>query len=185
MSQNRVIGANGKIPWHLPEDFRWFKQLTMGHFILMGRKTFESIGKPLPNRTSIVITRTPRKLAKDPLFAPALVGNWRPRLGRSFQLGLTQMTERDVWLVRDLRKLIVAYEQVKPQRKLFVVGGANIYAQLLPRCSDLYLTQVFREVEGDAFFPEFEGAWRLVDVPLKTNDFEVRHFQPLIKNGTE
>jgi dihydrofolate reductase len=180
MSQNRVIGANGKIPWHLPEDFRWFKQLTTGHFVLMGRKTFESIGKPLPNRTNIVITRRPRKLAKDPLFAPALVGNWRPRLGRSFQLGLSQMTERDVWLVRDLRKLVSAYEQVQPQRKLFVAGGANIYAQLLPRCTELYLTQVFREVDGDAHFPELDAGWTLVDVPLRTAEFEVGHFRRVL-----
>src|SRR2546422_1697391 len=59
MSLNRVIGAGNKIPWHLPEDFKWFKKLTTGHVIVMGRKTFESIGKPLPNRTTIVLTRSP------------------------------------------------------------------------------------------------------------------------------
>src|ERR1041385_3438596 len=58
MSLNRVIGAGNKIPWHLPEDFKWFKQMTTGHVIVMGRKTFESIGKPLPNRTTIVLTRS-------------------------------------------------------------------------------------------------------------------------------
>ena len=60
MSLNRVIGCEGQIPWHLPEDFKWFKQLTTGHFVLMGRKTYESMGKPLPNRTNIVLTRRPR-----------------------------------------------------------------------------------------------------------------------------
>src|SRR3989442_8614981 len=59
MSLNRVIGAGNKIPWHLPEDFKWFKKMTTGHVIVMGRKTFESIGKPLPNRTTIVLTRSP------------------------------------------------------------------------------------------------------------------------------
>jgi dihydrofolate reductase len=59
MSLNRVIGAGNRIPWHLPEDFRWFKQMTTGQVIIMGRKTFESIGKPLPNRTTIVLTRGP------------------------------------------------------------------------------------------------------------------------------
>src|SRR5882724_5689588 len=58
MSENRVIGAGGKIPWHLPEDFKWFKRMTTGQIIVMGRKTFESIGKPLPNRTTIVVTRS-------------------------------------------------------------------------------------------------------------------------------
>jgi len=58
MSLNRVIGAGNKIPWHLPEDFKWFKRMTTGHVLIMGRKTFESIGKPLPNRTTIVLTRS-------------------------------------------------------------------------------------------------------------------------------
>lgn len=56
MSQNRVIGCGGKIPWHLPEDFKWFKKTTMGHVLVMGRKTFESIGKPLPGRLTIVLS---------------------------------------------------------------------------------------------------------------------------------
>ncbi len=62
MSLNRVIGAGNRIPWHLPEDFRWFKQMTTGQVIIMGRKTFESIGRPLPNRTTIVLTRQPRPI---------------------------------------------------------------------------------------------------------------------------
>src|SRR5678816_478259 len=61
MSLNRAIGAGNKIPWHLPEDFKWFKQATMGHVIVMGRKTFESIGKPLPGRETIVLSRSPFK----------------------------------------------------------------------------------------------------------------------------
>src|SRR2546422_7854225 len=59
VSLNRVIGAGNKIPWHLPEDFKWFKKMTTGHIIVMGRKTYESVGKPLPNRTTIVLTRSP------------------------------------------------------------------------------------------------------------------------------
>ena len=62
MSLNRVIGAGNRIPWHLPEDFKWFKQMTTGQVIVMGRKTFESIGKPLPNRTTIVLTRSPEPI---------------------------------------------------------------------------------------------------------------------------
>ncbi len=177
MSLNRVIGRDNQIPWHLPEDFKWFKRLTTGHFVLMGRKTFASLGRPLPNRTNIVLTRAPRKLAHDPAFAPALVGNWTPRIGRSYQLSLERITERDVWLVRSLPKLLAAFDRVRPQRELFVIGGAQVYAQTLPRCTDLYLTVVFREVEGDAHFPEFEGDFVQVDVPLGTAEFEVRHFR--------
>ena len=62
MSLNRVIGAGNRIPWHLPEDFKWFKKMTTGQVIVMGRKTFESIGKPLPNRTTIVLTRSPEPI---------------------------------------------------------------------------------------------------------------------------
>ena len=62
MSLNRIIGAGNKIPWHLPDDFRWFKKMTTGHIILMGRKTFQSIGKPLPNRATIVLTRSPEPI---------------------------------------------------------------------------------------------------------------------------
>jgi len=63
MSLNRVIGSGNRIPWHLPEDFKWFKKMTTGQVIVMGRKTFESIGKPLPNRTTIVLTRSPAPIA--------------------------------------------------------------------------------------------------------------------------
>ena len=62
MSLNRVIGVGNKLPWHLPDDFKWFKKVTTGHVIVMGRKTFESIGKPLPNRTTVVLTRSPQAL---------------------------------------------------------------------------------------------------------------------------
>src|SRR5712672_1732786 len=71
MSLNRVIGAGSKIPWHLPEDFKWFKQMTSGHIVVMGRKTFQAIGKPLPNRTTIVLTRSPMEV-KGVLAIPDL-----------------------------------------------------------------------------------------------------------------
>src|SRR6266446_2125052 len=62
MALNRVIGAGNKIPWHLPADFKWFKQMTTGQVVVMGRRTFESIGKPLPNRTTVVLTRSPQPI---------------------------------------------------------------------------------------------------------------------------
>jgi dihydrofolate reductase len=183
MSLNRVIGANGTIPWHLPEDFKWFKRLTTGHFVLMGRKTFDSLPKPLPNRTNIVLTRGPRRLARDPQFLARcgcrpVVGNWEARLRReASQLASEQIAEHKVWLVRDTEKLLATLENHPPSREVFVIGGAQIYEQLLPRCTEIYLTQVFREVEGDTFFPPFEDEFELADIPLKTADFEVRHFR--------
>ena len=140
MSLNRVIGAGGKIPWHLPDDFRWFKQITTGHVVVMGSKTFESLGRPLPNRTNIVVTR-------------------RGEI-------------RGVTTVRDL----AAFDPNQFEQDVFVIGGAEIYAQMLPRCSDLYLTVVNREVEGDAFLPEFESLFEFKAVLKKTPEFEVRHY---------
>lgn len=184
MSLNRVIGRDNKIPWHLPEDFKWFKRLTTGHFVLMGRKTFESLGRPLPNRTNIVVTRKPLKLARDPqfkaTFGNARVGHWQARLGQPYQLGFERFTDRDVWLVRDPRKLADAFEKAHPKRELFVIGGAQIYDQLLDRCSDLYLSVVQREVEGDAYFPEMDNDdWYLHDTPLRTPDFIVHHYRKM------
>ena len=142
MSLNRVIGCDGKIPWHLPEDFKWFKQCTSGQVVLMGRKTFASLGKPLPNRTNLVVSRS----AEIP----------------------------GIEMVRDLAAIDPA--RYAP-REVWVIGGAEIYAQTLSRCTDVYLSVVFREVEGDAFFPPFEDDFELVDVPLRTPEFEVRHYR--------
>src|SRR3954463_15214340 len=103
MSLNRVIGNHNQIPWHLPEDFKWFKQMTTGHIIVMGRKTFESIGKPLPNRETIVLSKA-------------------------------GFAHNGVRTVSDLKELNLANEA----REVFICGGAQIYEQTLPFCSDLY-----------------------------------------------
>jgi dihydrofolate reductase len=145
MSLNRVIGADNKIPWHIPEDFKWFKKLTTGHVIVMGRKTFESIGKPLPNRTTVVLTRS----------SPPIPG---------------------VQTFADLA-------QINPDspdfasREIFICGGAEVYRQALPLCSDLYLTLVKRTVEGDVFFPPFEGEFELADEVLDNPEFKILHYK--------
>jgi dihydrofolate reductase len=145
MSLNRVIGYRNAIPWHLPEDFKWFKKMTTGQVIVMGRKTFQSIGKPLPNRTTIVLTRSTEAIpgvlmASDldriDLSAPALTG-----------------------------------------REIFICGGAEVYAQALPRCSDLYLTLVQRTVQGDTYFPRFEGQFELAETILDTAEFKILHYR--------
>ncbi len=123
MARNRVIGAEGTIPWHLPEDLKFFQRLTLGQVVVMGRKTYASIGRPLPGRENWVITTS--DLAKDP-HRPAL------RLLSSPQ---------------------EVPDQLPDGRQIFVIGGATIYAALLPRCRELYLTLVEREVDGDTLFP--------------------------------
>jgi dihydrofolate reductase len=140
MSLNRVIGRQGKIPWHLPDDFRWFKKVTRGNVVLMGRKTFESLGRPLPDRTNVVVTR-----------GPNIPG---------------------VSTVRDL----MAFDPTDFEVPVFVIGGADIYTQMLPRCSELLLTVVQREIEGDVFFPEFESLFQLSEIVLTHTEFEVRRY---------
>ncbi|HXT13080.1 MAG TPA: dihydrofolate reductase [Candidatus Angelobacter sp.] len=141
MSLNRVIGSKNKIPWHLPDDFKWFKQLTTGNIIVMGRKTFESIGKPLPNRETLVLSRS-------------------------------QFSYPGVRTISDLREIDLAAES----RNVFICGGAQVYAQALPLCSDLYLTLVKREVDGDAFFPAFEDRFELAEEIRDTPEFKILHY---------
>jgi len=141
MSLNRVIGQGGTIPWHLPEDFKWFKKTTMGHVLVMGRKTFESICKPLPGRETIVLSR-----------------------GRFSFPG--------VRTVSDLREL-----DLENSRTLFLCGGAEIYKQYLPLCSELYLTTVKRVVDGDAFFPPFEDRFVLVEQLHENLDFSISRYK--------
>jgi dihydrofolate reductase len=141
MSLNRVIGRGNEIPWHLPEDFKWFKRMTTGNVVVMGRKTFESIGRPLPNRETIVVSRS----------------------GFSFP---------DVRTVTSLDEI----DLEKETREVFICGGAQIYAQALPRCSDLYLTLVKREVEGDAFFPPFEERFALKETIMESPEFRILHY---------
>jgi dihydrofolate reductase len=149
LSENRVIGHAGHIPWRLPEDFRWFKHKTMGGTLIMGRKTFESIGKPLPGRETVVVSRTSTTPGTHLCPDPAL-------------------------LERTLSTLPGPY---------WICGGAEIYGQLLEKCSLLYLTRVKRTVPGDAFFPAFEGAFRLDQAIHENDQFRVERWQN--KTSTE
>ncbi len=129
MSRNRTIGRNNALPWHLPEDLQYFKRVTMGKPIIMGRKTWESIGRPLPGRTNIVIT-------KDENFtAPGI---------------------KVVHSLDEARALAESIGLIDGAEEVVVIGGAQIYELALPAADRLYLTQVHAEVEGDAQFPMFD-----------------------------
>lgn len=129
MARNGVIGRDNALPWRLPADLQHFKALTTGHPVLMGRKTFESLGRPLPNRTNIVVTR-------DRDFVPAGV-----RVAHSLD-----------------EALAIATTDLPTDRQVFVIGGENLYTQMLPRAERLYVTLVDAEIEGDARFPALD--WR-------------------------
>ena len=156
MSQNRVIGNGGKIPWHLPEDFRFFKKMTVGNILVMGRKTFQSIGRPLPDRHTIVLSRQfkqPQEIARQP------------------ELGLFKWGTFEV--VSKLEKI----EYARDPRQLFICGGGQVYAEALPFCTDLYLTQVKQTVEGDTFFPPFEDQFEVVVEILDCPEFKILHYR--------
>jgi len=128
-AQNRVVGINNTLPWHLPEDLKYFKRTTTGKAIIMGRKTYDSIGRPLPNRTNIVISRN------------------------------SELKIEGVKVVDSLQAAIDLAKEVNfinGVEEVMVIGGASIYEEALPKADRLYLTHVHAEVKGDAYFPEVD-----------------------------
>ena len=123
MAKNRTIGIDNTLPWRIPEDLKHFKALTMGHHMIMGRKTFESIGKPLPGHITVVVSRD-RSLKIDGCI-----------VAHSLQEAIANCAS---------------------DSQTFVVGGADIYAQALGLADTLYITEIQRDVIGDAWFPEFD-----------------------------
>jgi len=178
MSLNRMIGAGNKIPWHLSEDFKWFKKMTMGNVVVMGRKTFESLGQPLSNRKNMVLTRHPQRLIKK---HPEIFGQYREWRGgkflkRAYQFHFSKLEgkrQTDILIFKSLEKL----DPEEFPNDIFICGGAEIYGQALPRCSDLYLTVVKREYEGDAFFPPFEDKFDLVEELRDEPEFKILHYR--------
>ncbi len=142
MSKNRVIGRQGKLPWHYPEDLKFFKRTTLGHPILMGRATFDSIGKPLPGRQNIVLSST-----------------MAPREG--------------VTVIRDASEL----PSVCEKDTVFVIGGARVFEELLPRCDGLYLTYIDQDYDGDVLLPAFEHLFHLKEVIERMGELEFRYYE--------
>ena len=178
MSLNRVIGADGKIPWHLPEDFKWFKEKTKGNVVIIGRKTFEGFGKPLPDRINIVLSRHPGLLKREfpDLFGEAWIARGKTADPLPYQFELPQIggvTAIDLRIIKNFLKL----SPMDSPLDYFICGGAQIYEQALPLCSDLYLTLVKREVEGDVFFPSFEDRFVQVEEIRDTPEFKILHYQ--------
>jgi dihydrofolate reductase len=181
MSENRVIGQGNKIPWHIPEDFKWFKRMTTGLIVVMGRKTFESLGKPLPNRVNLILTRHPRRLLNQ---HPEAFGGFREwRGGRDLkQKDKSQLRfikfegpnpKNEILIFNSLELL----DPAEFSNQIFICGGAEIYQQTLPRCSDLYLTIVKGEYSGDAFFPAFEHHFVEVETIEEKENFRIVHYR--------
>ena len=134
VARNGVIGVHGGMAWRISDDLKWFKSVTIGKPVVMGRKTYDSIGKPLPGRDNIVLTRAP------------------------------DFSAEGVFVVRgpaDALKLARACAVARGVDEISVIGGADIYRQMLAKTSRIYLAKVDAEVEGDAFFPALDSSdWR-------------------------
>ncbi|RKQ37617.1 dihydrofolate reductase [Oceanobacillus halophilus] len=131
MDKNRIIGANNDLPWHLPNDLKFFKQKTTGHTIIMGRKTFQSIGRALPNRRNVVLTKSKIDFPEG------------------------------VEVIHDITT-VLQWNKEQPEEEFFIIGGGNIFTQILPFADRMYITWIDEEFQGETYFPVFEEEkWNL------------------------
>lgn len=136
-SRNRVIGRDNKLPWHIPEDLKFFRDTTKNHIMIMGRKTFESLPKPLPHRYHIVITRQKNYHVDHP----------------------------DVHVVSSFDEAVSFAKTLlaKYPPEVFIVGGGEIFTQTMSMMDRIYLTLIEMDVEGDAYFPQIPATgWKKV-----------------------
>lgn len=138
-SQNGVIGRDGRMPWSVPSDLKYFRDCTMGHPVIMGRKTWQSIPRPLTGRTNIVITRDKSFKSKSAIIC---------------------------YSKEDAIKAAVSQCEKDKKSQYFVIGGTEIYELFLDICDNIYLTIIMAQLQGDRFFPAFE---KLSDWSLKSH----------------
>jgi len=147
ISKNDVIGKENKLPWNISEDLKRFRELTSNNWIVMGRKTFESIGRPLPNRKNIVLSKN-KNLRID-----------------------------SVEVFNSPKDVIESYKINSGQKDLFIIGGTYIYNLFLEYCDYLLITYVDKEYLGDAFFPKMNWKeWKLIGEEGKYDDKEEVNF---------
>ncbi|MGJ9456768.1 dihydrofolate reductase [Oceanobacillus sp. CF4.6] len=131
MDKNHVIGLNNGMPWRLPKDLRFFKEKTTGNTIIMGRKTYNSMGGALPNRENVVLTRS--------------------------KLEIPENVE-----VIDQLQIITEWNTNHPEKEYFIIGGGNIFNQVIDIADRMYITWIDESFEGDTYFPTFtEDEWHL------------------------
>ena len=129
-SENGAIGKNGQLPWNIPEDLKWFKDHTKNKIVIMGRKTYESIGRPLPNRLNIVVTR------QENFNVPPNVKVFHT-IPDALEFANSELTNWD--------------------SEVFIIGGGQIYEESLHLVDKIYLTRVHKSIDGDAFYPNFDS----------------------------
>lgn len=142
MTRNRVIGRDNQIPWRLPDDMKFFQKTTWGNVLVMGRKTYESIGRPLPGRETVVVSRR----------------------GIHFPGTRTVSSLDEITLESN-------------EKDVFICGGASLYEEALPKCSDLFLTVINKDIAGDTYFPRFESLFVLYRCLRQEEHFQILHYQ--------
>jgi dihydrofolate reductase len=150
MGPDRVIGCRGSLPWHFSEDLHFFKNITDGGKLIMGRKTYESIGKPLPNRVTYILTNNPKM-------------TWTSTGMNSAYISGKQLEE---W-VKD---------HPANMKDAWLCGGAAIYKQFLPFCTEIYVTHIADAYEGDTYMPDFESLFPNPSIVLETKEFIVARY---------
>ncbi len=151
VAQNGVIGNGLSIPWRISEDFRHFKRTTLGGIIVMGRRTWESLGrKPLPERENVVITSAPTKLLED-----------------ARANGFSDCVKA----YASLDDALSAYST--DSRNLWIIGGARLYESALDKCDELIMSKVKMSPDGDVFFPQFEDKFEKKEIILAHSQFDV------------
>jgi len=154
LSENRVIGNKGKIPWHISEDLKRFKKLTQGHAVIMGRKTYESIGKPLPNRINIIITR-------DKSYKPSEVE--KTSIDRLIEAIVCHSLEEAIEIAKKKETAFSRLSRDPASRgEIFIIGGGQIFKETIKFADKLYLTIVKGKFRGDAFFPDYSKFKKIV-----------------------
>lgn len=135
IAKNGVIGFQGKLPWKIPDDLAYFQQVTLNHPVIMGRYTFESIGKPLPQRSNIILSRSAYNVK-----------------------GVISATSRTEAL-----NIATKICQTRCLNEIFIIGGSQIYTEFMPLAHKLYITKIFKKTDGDRYFPSIDRRrWALV-----------------------
>ena len=143
MASNRVIGKDGGLPWKLSADLKWFKKVTLGFPIVMGRVTMESIGRPLPGRRNLVISRSLESAPEGFELVPSCEA---------------------------------AMDALAGETEASIIGGAQIYREMIPLCDEVLLSYVFHPYEGDTILPAFEEDFEMVEILHRDEDFELRRY---------
>ncbi|MCF8412535.1 MAG: dihydrofolate reductase [Melioribacteraceae bacterium] len=147
VSQNNVIGRNGKLPWHIPEELQFFKKTTLKHAVLMGRKTYDSIGQPLPQRLNIILTQSSAHSDFESLIFTNSIQD-------AFDISLS-----------------------KKHKKCFIIGGESIFNQTLELCDRIIISRIPDKFEGDTYFPKIETElWNLTEM-INYEKFNVEHYK--------